>query len=84
MTSFYFCRLDSLPAGPLGALQVDKEFYGRGLGMVVSKMLSRKIAELGQDIGACVFEENIHSLAIFKKMGFSVVDKIHWIETLPI
>lgn len=74
----------SLHAGQLGALQVDKEFYGRGLGMLLAKALSRKIAESGQDIGACIFNTNTHSLSIFEKLGFSVVDDIHWMEILPI
>lgn len=64
-------------------LQVVKEFCGRGIGTLVSKALSRKIAASGQGIGACIMETNTVSLAIFKKLGFSIVDKIYWTETLP-
>lgn len=80
--SFFF--LYSLPSGLLGALQVEQEFYGRGLGLLVSKWLSRKIAETGHNIGATVFERNTHSLAIFKKLGFTIVDRVYWTDTLPI
>lgn len=72
------------PAGPLGALQVDAEFYGRGLGMLVAMALSREIAESGQDICATIYKDKVHSLAIFKKMGFStsLLDRIapSWVK----
>lgn len=69
--------------GALAMLQVDEEFYGRGLGMLVTKALSKQIAEFKQDITACVFAHNVHSLAIFKKLGFKVVDTVYSIGTLP-
>lgn len=65
-------------------MQVIKEVQGRGLGTLVSKALCHKIAESGQDIGAIVFEGNTPSLTIFKKLGFTIVDKVYWMDTLPI
>lgn len=42
------------------------------------------IAESGQDICATIYKDKVHSLTIFKKMGFSIVGKTYWIESLPV
>lgn len=72
-----------MQGGPVLALQVDKDYYGRGLGMLVSKILSKKIAELGHSCVACVLETNTPSRAIFEKLGYKVVDNVYWIGALP-
>lgn len=72
------------PSGVLGPLQVDKELRRRGLGRIVTMALSKKIAESGQDLGTIVDKDNTPSLGLFKKLGFCIVDRVHWTETLPI
>lgn len=65
----------------LGALQTDEHHYGHGYGSLVSKYVSKKIAEMGQDTYAGVFEKNIPSRALFEKLGFKSIGEIHWITT---
>lgn len=72
-----------MQAGPLLALQVDKDYYNRGYGMLVSKVVMKEIAELKQDCAACVFEENKPSRALFERLGCEVIDNVYWIGTLP-
>lgn len=64
----------SLPDGPLGPLQVDEKYAGRGFGRVVCKETLRQIALLGNDNVAVIYEWNAPSRAIFKKLGFQLQD----------
>lgn len=73
----------SLPDGPLSVLQVDKNYYGRGFGKIVTKAVLRQIAEMGHDNVACIFEWNKPSRQIFEKLGFRLVGKINRIITGP-
>lgn len=70
-----------LPTGLHGALQTDENYYGQGYGALVLKYNSRAIAELGHDVYAGVFEENIPSRALFSKLGFEEHSIIYWIGT---
>lgn len=63
------------------ALQTDENYFGRGYAALVTKYLSRKIAERGFDIYAGVFEENYPSRNLFEKLGFRSVGDLHWIST---
>lgn len=69
------------PTGVLGILQTDEKFYGRGFGSLVTRYLSRKIAEMRQDIYACIFEDNIPSRSLFGKLGFRSIGEVHVIFT---
>lgn len=74
----------SLPDGPLGLLQVDDNYTGRGIGRIVSKETLRQIASSGKDNVAMIFEWNTPSRAIFENIGFQLqTGKIHRIFTLP-
>lgn len=64
-----------------GALQTDPNYYGQGYGALVLKHVSRKIAELGHDVYAGVFEANTPSRSLFSKLGFKERGIIHWIGT---
>lgn len=58
---------------------------GHGYGSLVSKAISKRIGELGDDSIACVSEHNSASRRLFEKLGFvlnetvySLCTKIHW------
>lgn len=70
-------------AGPLGVLQVDDEYRGRGYGTLVCKAMTKKLGEAGDDVFGCVFEANTPSRKMFENCGFKIVDKVHWIQTYP-
>lgn len=72
----------SLPDGPIGPLQVDENYTGRGLAKIVTKETLRQIAELGHANVAFIFEWNAPSRAIFEKLGFQEVGKVCRIFTL--
>lgn len=74
----------SLPDGPLGPLQVDENYVGRGFGKNVTKETLRQIASMGNDNVAMIFEWNAPSRAIFEKLGFQLqAGKIYRIFSLP-
>lgn len=76
-------HLISFPDGQAGALQVRKEYYGRGLGKTVAKHLLRQIAELGYMNVITILEENKYSRNIFEPMGFQLVGRVRRVYTLP-
>lgn len=65
------------PTGSLLTLQTHKDFYGHGHGSLVSKAISKRIAELGDDAVACVSESNSTSRRLFEKIGFVWNEKVH-------
>lgn len=71
----------SLPTGLLGALQTDEKYYGKGYGALVSRFVSKKIAEMGHDIYAGIFEMNTSSRSLFEKHDFKSIGEVHWITT---
>lgn len=70
-----------LHTGLLLALQTDEEHYGHGYGSLVTKALSKQVAEMGYDIHAGVFEGNTASRALFEKHGFKVIGRFNWLCT---
>lgn len=71
----------SLPIGLLGGLKTDEQYYGHGYGSLVTRALSRKIAELGDDVYSAIYLDNIPSHSLFKKLGFKPVGKVYFIQT---
>jgi len=69
-----------LDFGSLAALQVDENNLRKGYGEIVTKVISKKIAdECDADITSNIVHKNIKSLNLFNKLGFKVVDNNHWI-----
>lgn len=71
----------SMSTGLIGALQTDERYHGCGYGSLVVRHLSKKSAELGYDVYASVDETNTPSCSVFSKLGFKIVDNVHWITT---
>lgn len=71
----------SYPNGLLGALQTDDKYYGFGYASLVTRYLSKIIAELGYDVYADIYEQNKPSRSLFEKLGFKAVGKVQWIRT---
>lgn len=63
------------------ALQTDENHFGHGYASLVVRTISKQIAELGHDINAGIFEVNTPSRALFGKLGFKAIAKVHWICT---
>lgn len=76
-------KIPSWPLGGIGALQVDEEYQRRGLGALVTKAISRKIAEMGHDVCTDVTEGNVPSQTLFEKLGFASVFDIHKVTIFP-
>lgn len=72
-----------LQAGPLGAMQVDPEYYRRGFGTVVAIATAKQIAELGHDCFALVNKANVPSRTLFERIGFKYSGEAYWIRTIP-
>ena len=65
--------------GALAILQTDAEHLRKGLGSVVVKILSKKIAEECQcDNIALVLHENVKSVSLFNKLGFKKLGSHTW------
>ncbi|XP_021952973.1 uncharacterized protein LOC110849827 [Folsomia candida] len=67
------------PVGLLQILHTEDAFRRRGLGIVVMKALSRKVAELGLIPRAECMVYNDASRQVQLKAGMVFVDKINWI-----
>lgn len=78
---FYSVFTFRLESGLIGALQTDEKYYGHGYGALVTKCLSKNIAEMGSDVYAEIAEDNKASRSLFNKHGFEPVGKVHWILT---
>lgn len=63
------------------ALQTDDNYRGHGYASLVVKAISKRIAELGHDVYAGIFEDNIPSQRLFGKIGFRKVAHFNWIIT---
>lgn len=66
--------------GVIGTLQTDENYYGHGYGELLFKYLSKKIAEIGHDVYAPVFESNIPSSSL-SKLGFKPITTDHWVTS---
>lgn len=75
---YLLCRL---PTGLLSALQTDENHVGQGYAALVTKYLSKQIAESGFDVCAGIFEKNYVSRSLFEKLGFKSIGEINQIGT---
>lgn len=66
--------------GQLFVLQVAEGHAGRGLGSLVCRAISRKVAEMGDDVWAHVFSGNERAMRLFRRIGFEIVDTNHFVE----
>lgn len=61
------------------ALQTDKDHYGRGYASLVTKALSKKIAETGCDVYTATLEKNMAAQPLYEKLGFEKLkSRKHW------
>lgn len=63
------------------ALQTDEKHYGKGYGSLVTKSISKQIAQSGYDLYAGVAESNTASRRLFEKLGYQNVGKLYAICT---
>lgn len=65
--------------GSLGVLQVDENHLRKGLGSLIAKAISRKIAvEEDCDVISLIVHKNVKSLNMFKKIGFTEAGPYTW------
>lgn len=64
--------------GSFGSLQVDERFQRRGLGSLIVKLMSKRLAEQNKDITAGIVDSNFKSRQMFQKLGFKHIDDTHW------
>lgn len=62
--------------GLISALQTDQNHYGHGYGLLVTKAISKKIAEMGTNPCSTVYEWNTPSRRIFEKLGYKEMGSI--------
>lgn len=70
-----------LQTGLVWALQTDEKYFGHGYGSLVTKVVSKKIAEIGHDVYSDILEMNYASRGLFEKLGFKCVGKLYLIKT---
>lgn len=64
--------------GSFGSLQVDERFQRRGLGSLIVKLMSKRLAEQNRDVTAGIVDDNFKSRQMFQKLGFKHIDDTHW------
>lgn len=67
--------------GALMALQTHDDYLKQGFGSLVTKALAKKVAELGYDPYATIFDDNIASRSLFEKIGFEVKGRLYLVYT---
>ncbi|XP_060665898.1 LOW QUALITY PROTEIN: uncharacterized protein LOC132798161 [Drosophila nasuta] len=67
-----------LPLGSLGMLHVVASQRRLGLGSLMVRCLSKKIAEHNDEVLASVVPENMPSREMFEKLGFRQIDNVYW------
>lgn len=67
-----------LQTGLLGFLQVDDDHLRQGLGLLVCKALTKKLGEMGLDVCACVALDNVASVRLFERIGFTLIEPVFW------
>lgn len=73
-----------LQSGPLGALQVQKQFARKGIGSLVANAMCKILANMQLDTFALVGAQNFPSQKLFEKLGFEHKDDAYWLRTLPL
>ena len=63
------------------ALQTHEDYRKYGLGTLVTKALAKRVAELGHDPYTTIFDENIASRNLFKKIGFQEKGRVDLLHT---
>lgn len=65
--------------GLLGLIQVDESQMRKGYGSLITKALSKKIAEeFNSDISALIKRDNVSSMNMFTKLGFKPAERHSW------
>ncbi|XP_030383181.1 uncharacterized protein LOC115630678 [Scaptodrosophila lebanonensis] len=67
-----------LPLGSLGLLHVTDGQKRKGLGSLLVRYMSKKLAELGDEALAPVVVKNVASRSMFEKLGFRQIDSVYW------
>ncbi|XP_075154019.1 uncharacterized protein LOC142227387 [Haematobia irritans] len=67
-----------VPLGSLGLLQVEESHKRKGYGKLVTKLMSKYLAENGVEVMAAVVFENVASRSMFKQLGFKIIDNVYW------
>lgn len=66
--------------GSLAALQVDENHYRKGYGEIVTRAITKKIAEENDvDVTSNYVDGNIRSHNLVTKIGFKKIDSNRWI-----
>lgn len=65
--------------GALGLLQVAEEHKRKGLGSLMTKIFSKKLAEEGLDAIGCIILDNVVSQKMFKNLGFEKIIAVTWL-----
>lgn len=69
-----------LDFGSLATLQVDEKHFRKGFGEMVTKVITKKIADENDvDVTSNIVFENFKSLSLFEKLGFEETDINYWI-----
>lgn len=64
-------------------LYTNPEYRNQRLGRAAVANTCIQIAKHGFGVTACVKKGNPASRTIFEKLGFQVIDGVHWIATTP-
>jgi GNAT superfamily N-acetyltransferase len=75
--------VNRIEMGSFGSLQVDERFQRRGLGSLIVKVMSKRLAEQNKDITAGIVDDNFKSRQMFQKLGFKHIDDTHWFTISP-
>lgn len=67
----------------LGMLYTLEKYRQKGYASIVTKALSKKIAEAGIDPFACIKYDNVPSFSMFNKLGFEKVCMVYWGSMKP-
>lgn len=65
--------------GLICALQTDQNHYGHGYGSLVTKAISKQIAESGYDPYAAVYDWNTASRRLFEQIGYQAVGTVYYL-----
>lgn len=66
--------------GQLGMIQTVENYQKKGYACIITKVLSKKIAERGEDPAGTVAEDNTASQNMFKKLGFENKGQCNYIN----